>query len=30
MIAGIEYEISECDFQGDCKGTCPKCESELK
>lgn len=27
---GIYYEISECDFQGDCKGTCPKCESELK
>ncbi len=27
---GIEYKISECDFQGDCKGTCPKCESELK
>ena len=27
---GIDYEISQCDFQGDCKGTCPKCESELK
>jgi len=29
MIAGIEYAISQCDFQGVCKGTCPKCESEL-
>lgn len=27
---GIEYVVSECEFQGDCKGTCSKCESELK
>lgn len=26
----IEYAIEECPFQGECKGTCPKCEAELK
>ncbi len=26
----IEYVVSECSFQGECKGTCPKCESELR
>lgn len=26
----IEYEMSDCRFEGDCKGTCPKCEAELK
>ncbi len=26
----IEYIISECTFQGNCKGTCPKCEAEVK
>lgn len=26
----IPYEISECDHEGDCRGTCPKCESELR
>ena len=26
----IEYVTSECRFQGDCTGTCPKCEAELK
>jgi len=26
----IEYITSECHFQGECKGTCPKCASELK
>ena len=25
----IEYTISECTFQGSCKGTCPKCEAEV-
>ena len=25
----IEYTISECTYEGDCKGTCPKCEQEL-
>lgn len=27
---GIEYHTDECKFKGDCKGTCPKCEAELK
>jgi periplasmic protein TonB len=27
---GIDYATSECVFKGDCKGTCPKCEAELK
>lgn len=26
----IAYEITECPHQGDCPGTCPKCESELR
>ena len=26
----IEYITSECHFQGECKGTCPKCEEELQ
>lgn len=26
----IEYVTHECRFQGECRGTCPKCESELK
>jgi len=26
----IEYITSECKFQGNCRGTCPKCEAELK
>lgn len=26
----IEYVTKECDFQGECRGTCPKCESELR
>jgi len=26
----IEYITSECHFQGECKGTCPKCEAEVK
>lgn len=25
----IEYITKECEFQGECKGTCPKCEAEL-
>lgn len=27
---GIKYEIEECKFKGNCKGTCPKCDAELK
>ncbi len=33
MIAdknGIDYQTTECTFQGNCSGTCPKCEAELK
>ncbi len=26
----IEYVVSECTHKGDCKGTCPKCESEVR
>ena len=26
----IEYITSECTYQGNCKGTCPKCEAELR
>ncbi|WP_298535424.1 hypothetical protein [uncultured Methanobrevibacter sp.] len=26
----IEFNIEECTFEGDCSGTCPKCESELE
>lgn len=25
----IEYVTSECHYQGECLGTCPKCEAEL-
>lgn len=26
----ITLAISECTYQGECRGTCPKCESELR
>ena len=26
----IELVISECTYQGDCAGTCPKCEAEVR
>lgn len=26
----IEFTIYDCTFEGDCSGTCPKCESELE
>lgn len=26
----IEYVVEECKHKGDCKGTCPKCEAELR
>ena len=26
----IELEIPECTFKGECRGTCPKCEAELR
>lgn len=33
MIAdanGIKYEPEECSHEGDCRGTCPRCEQEVK
>ena len=27
---GIEYVTSECKHKGDCRGTCPKCEQEIR
>ncbi len=26
----IEYVTTECKFKGECRGTCPKCESEVR
>ena len=26
----IPFEMEECSHKGDCPGTCPKCESELR
>lgn len=26
----IEWAVSECKHQGNCKGTCPKCEAEVR
>jgi hypothetical protein len=26
----IEYVSSECNFEGECQGTCPKCDAELQ
>ena len=26
----IEFITSECKFQGECSGTCPKCETEVR
>ena len=27
---GLEYTPEECQYQGECSGTCPKCEAEIK
>lgn len=27
---GIEYAVSECRYKGECLGTCPKCEEEVR
>jgi len=27
---GIEWAVENCTHKGDCKGTCPKCESEVR
>ena len=26
----IEFDFEDCDIEGDCSGTCPKCESEVE
>ncbi len=26
----IEYVTDECQYKGECKGTCPKCEEEVR
>ena len=26
----IEYVVEECQYRGDCLGTCPKCEAEVR
>ena len=26
----IEFTVYECTFEGECSGTCPKCESEIR
>lgn len=27
---GIDYKAKECHHKGDCSGTCPQCDAELK
>lgn len=27
---GIDYKTTECTFEGECSGSCPKCESEVR
>jgi hypothetical protein len=27
---GIDYVTTDCKYQGDCTGTCPKCEAEVR
>ena len=27
---GIDYEPTECTHEGDCAGTCPRCEQEVR
>ncbi|RRC95454.1 energy transducer TonB, partial [Prevotella sp. OH937_COT-195] len=27
---GIVYEPKKCNFKGECRGTCPACEQEVK
>ena len=29
-VNDIEYSPAECTYQGDCAGTCPRCESEMR
>ena len=27
---GISYQPKECHYEGDCAGTCPACEAEIR
>ena len=27
---GIDYSPEECHFKGECKGTCPRCEQDVR
>ena len=27
---GIDYSPEECHFKGECKGTCPRCELDVR
>ena len=27
---GLDVEVEDCDYQGECSGTCPKCELEVR
>lgn len=27
---GIDLEIPDCTFEGECSGTCPRCEAEVR
>lgn len=29
-VNGISYSPNECHYEGECKGTCPKCEAEVR
>ena len=29
-VNGIRYVPKECNFKGECKGTCPACEAEIR
>ena len=29
-VNGIHYVPKECNFEGECKGTCPACEAEIR
>jgi len=29
-VNGIELLTSECDYEGECSGSCPKCDEELR
>ena len=29
-VNGVPLEIPECTYEGDCSGTCPRCEEEMR